>query len=442
MLRLTSIFASAVALIGLLACDETDPTGTDLTTTREGARVAVADSTTTRDSGVAISASSASLLGTIPLPISQSVNSSVSALYISQQGSGGAADFRIDNASNGGIAISGRTIGPGTAVAGITPAGTGGTAVDGTAYGGGMAGHFRIANSSSPQTALLSETTGGGAAVKGMAANASSNGTGGWFEAAGYGTAVNARNIGNGPGGVFTIIPSGSTQTALRGQTYGTGYAVHGIAQANGNAGVFENLSGGNTKPALYVKTNGTGWTGAFISNNTAAAGVTMQSKSSNVTLDAENSGSGFAAKFFGYGSAKGVYIQTQGGAGLQVVGGSKNAVVHTPSGAKALYTEESTEVWFTDYGFGKLTGGKVRILFDPSFAQTINPEDSYHVFVQPYGRAELYVAERTPLGFTVTLKDGDPNAEFSYRIVAKRLGFEGKRLEAAPWADQPQAGN
>ena len=58
-------------------------------------------------------------------------------------------------------------------------------------------------------------------------------------------------------------------------------------------------------------------------------------------------------------------------------------------------------------------------------------------MFVQPCGRAELYVAERSALGFTVALKDGDPNAEFSYRIVAKRLGFEGKRLERAPWGDQ-----
>jgi hypothetical protein len=32
MLRLTPIFAFAIAAIGLLACDENDPTGTDLTT--------------------------------------------------------------------------------------------------------------------------------------------------------------------------------------------------------------------------------------------------------------------------------------------------------------------------------------------------------------------------------------------------------------------------
>jgi hypothetical protein len=116
--------------------------------------------------------------------------------------------------------------------------------------------------------------------------------------------------------------------------------------------------------------------------------------------------------------------------------------VVHTPSGAKALYTEESTEVWFTDYGFGTLENGRARILFDPAFAQTINPDEPYHVFLQSYGDAELYVRERTPLGFEVVARAGAPNAKFSYRIVAKRLHFEGARLEPAPWADQLDAGS
>ncbi|MBK8048571.1 MAG: hypothetical protein IPK16_16505 [Anaerolineales bacterium] len=31
---------------------------------------------------------------------------------------------------------------------------------------------------------------------------------------------------------------------------------------------------------------------------------------------------------------------------------------------------------------------------------------------------------------------DGDPNAEFSYRIVARRLGYEDDRLERAPQSD------
>jgi hypothetical protein len=62
--------------------------------------------------------------------------------------------------------------------------------------------------------------------------------------------------------------------------------------------------------------------------------------------------------------------------------------------------------------------------------------DQPYHVFVQPYGRAELYVEERTSLGFVIMLKDGDPNAEFGYRVLAKRSGFENRRLERAPWAD------
>jgi hypothetical protein len=47
-----------------------------------------------------------------------------------------------------------------------------------------------------------------------------------------------------------------------------------------------------------------------------------------------------------------------------------------------------------------------------------------------------LYVEERTNLGFVVRAKDGDPNSEFGYRVVAKRSGFEAARLERAPWAD------
>jgi len=170
-----------------------------------------------------------------------------------------------------------------------------------------------------------------------------------------------------------------------------------------GNAASFENTKSTNGLPVVAVTNRGGGFAGVFLATTTIG---------------------------------RGVLIQTQGGAGLQVVGGSKNAVVHTPSGAKALYTEESSEVWFTDYGFGTLEHGRARILFDPSFAQTINPAEPYHVFLQSYGDAELYVQERTPLGFDVALRGGDPKAEFSYRIVAKRLGFEGKRLERAPWAD------
>jgi hypothetical protein len=426
--RLVTMALLAVVAVSVPGCDEQDPTGTDLTTSTEGAQAGFAASVVAADASATPTAAATS--AALPLPISQSVASSVEAFSIRQTGSGGAGDFRIENASSGEIALAGRTNGIGTAVYGTT---SNGTAVKGMVYGGGKAGHFEIANPGSPQTALLGKSNGGGPAVQGIATG---SGVGGWFDG-GLNSAINARNIGSGRAGEFSIIPTSNSKAALYAQTYGTGMAVNGVAQGQGNAGVFENKSATNTKPALYVNTQGAGWAGVFTAPNPGSKGVDIHSNSSIVTLAAENSGTGFAAKFFGYGSAKGVYIQTQGGAGLQVVGGSKNAVVHTPSGAKALYTEESTEVWFTDYGFGRLANGRTRVLLDPSFAQTINPDEPYHVFLQARGRAELYVGETTPLGFEVVLKDGDPSAEFSYRIVAKRLGFEGKRLEAAPWADR-----
>jgi hypothetical protein len=292
---------------------------------------------------------------------------------------------------------------------------TTGTAFSITQKGMGGVGFFMVDNTSNYHEALSAYTSGTGYAMKGIAGG---KGVGGFFSAGSGGT---------------------SSSDALQGYSYGNGNsnAVHGVAIGGAaRAGLFENQSSTNSNSALAVRTMGPGTAGVFLAPN-GGKGMFINSNSNDYTLDAQNSGTGFAAKFFGNGSAKGVYIQTQGGAGLQVVGGSKNAVVYTPSGAKALYTEESSEVWFTDYGFGKLENGRVRILFDPSFAQTINPNEPYHVFLQSYGDAELYVGERTPLGFEVTRRSGDPKAEFSYRIVAKRLGFEGKRLEPAPWADR-----
>ena len=38
--------------------------------------------------------------------------------------------------------------------------------------------------------------------------------------------------------------------------------------------------------------------------------------------------------------------------------------------------------------------------------------------------------------GFVVQSRDGDPGASFSYRLVARRLGYEETRLGRASWAD------
>jgi hypothetical protein len=368
--RFATVLLLAMATAVLPGCDEKDPTGTDVTTSSEGARVGAVVSADSAGGGIsaATAAADVTATGTIALPINQTVTTTGDAFSITQKGMGAMGLFMINNSSNYNAALTATTNGTGSAVRGI-------------AYGKGIGGLF--------------------------SAGGASGGT--------------------------------SSSDALQAYSFGNGTsnAVHGVASSAGaRAGLFENLSSTNANSALAVRTLGTGTAGVFLAPN-GGKGMFIDSHSSTNTLEARNTGTGFAAEFHGYGSAKGVYVETQGGAGLQVKGGTKNAVVATPSGAKALYTEESTEVWFTDYGFGKLEHGRARILFDPSFAQTINPDEPYHVFIQPYGRAEMYVQERTPLGFTVAIKDGDPGSEFSYRIVAKRLGFEGNRLEPAPWADQ-----
>lgn len=143
----------------------------------------------------------------------------------------------------------------------------------------------------------------------------------------------------------------------------------------------------------------------------------------------------GWAGMFTGIGNGIRVSVPA-GNVGLEVIDGTKNAVVGTEDGARLLYTEESTEVWFTDYGFGQLEEGVAVIPIDVIFAQTVNLEEPYHVFVQVYGDAEVYVTDRTAAGFEVHLRDGDPGVEFSYRVVGKRLGYEDDRLERAPWDD------
>jgi hypothetical protein len=147
------------------------------------------------------------------------------------------------------------------------------------------------------------------------------------------------------------------------------------------------------------------------------------------------NDSTGWAGMFTGIGNGIRVSVPA-GKVGLEVIDGSKSAVVGTEDGARLLYTEESTEVWFTDYGFGQLEDGLAVIPIDSVFAQTVNLEQPYHVFVQVYGDAEVYVTDRTAAGFEVHLRDGDPGVEFSYRIVGKRIGYEDDRLERAPWDD------
>jgi len=241
------------------------------------------------------------------------------------------------------------------------------------------------------------------------AENTSSSGFGvygvGWW--GGYGVYGKSPAYGVGGEGQIGIYGKSDGTHAVLGQNMGSGYGVAGTS-TNGIAGYFYNSNSANSKPSLKAMTKSAGW----------------------------------AAQFAGNGpDSKGVYISTMpGNKALQVAGGTKSAVVATSQGARSLYSEEASEVYFTDYGFGHLQNGRATITIDPLFAETVNLEKDYYVFLQPYGEAEVYLSKTTPKSFEVRLRakdtQGDANVKFAYRIVGKRLGFEQTRLEHAQWAD------
>jgi hypothetical protein len=273
---------------------------------------------------------------------------------------------------------------------------------------------------------------------------------GGYFSAdMGYGVyGVSTNNDGvrgegytgvKGEGQQTGVIGQSSSGTGVSGTTtsgegvYGSstsGYGVHG--------------SSDSSIPVIGVQTNYSeadlgvySMPGGLFGGINGVVGITKASNGYAVFGRDRSSLGGWAGSFFSDHGA-GVQISVpSGNTGLTVSSGTKNAVVATDEGSRLLYSEESTGVWFSDYGFGQLQDGLTVVPMDPVFAQTVNLAEPYHVFVQVYGDAEVYVAGRTPAQFEVRLRDGDPGTEFSYRIVARRLGYEKDRLEPAPWADQ-----
>lgn len=235
---------------------------------------------------------------------------------------------------------------------------------------------------------------GSGSAVGGYAL---ANGNGVWGHT--------STTSGIGVVGVQTTYSPADTGLWKPGGLFGGRNGVIGISKENGGYGVYgqnQSLTGDYSIGVYGESSSATGWAGYFWNN--AGNGVRVSSASGKV--------------------------------GLVVSGGSKSAVVATDEGSRLLYSEESSEVWFSDYGFGQLLDGMAVVAIDSLFAQTVNLAEPYHVFVQVYGDAEVYVSNRTARSFEVHLRDGDLSVEFSYRLVARRLGFEGDRLEPAPWAD------
>jgi hypothetical protein len=126
----------------------------------------------------------------------------------------------------------------------------------------------------------------------------------------------------------------------------------------------------------------------------------------------------------YGYGV---YYVGGLGGSG------TKSAIVRTSKGPVALYCQESPENWFEDFGEGRLIDGHCRIELDRLFLETVTINDQYpiKVFIQLRDDCMGVYVKTDNKGFDVyELQSGISNAAFTYRVVAKRKGFEGLRLK------------
>ncbi|MEO0114597.1 MAG: hypothetical protein ABIK93_03885 [candidate division WOR-3 bacterium] len=209
-----------------------------------------------------------------------------------------------------------------------------------------------------------------------------------------YGTASHSGS-GTAYGGWFRSSGSSSTNTGVYGE--GTEFGVYGKG----------------TEIGVY------GWASAT-SNARGVYGVANGYGSSAGYFEGDN----WAGTFVGHVQVGGNFY----------VYGSKNAVVKIDENEQRLvYCQESPEVWFEDFGEGQLKQGKADIQLDPTFLKTvtISEEHPMKVFVQLNDNCNGVYVKRGNTGFSVIeLNNGTSNAHFTYRVVAKRKGYENVRLE------------
>lgn len=219
----------------------------------------------------------------------------------------------------------------------------------------------------------------------------------------------------------------GSTQsTAGRGvygeasASSGTTYGMHGRSQSTGGRGVY----------GLASATSGSAFGVYGYSQSTAGRGVYGEASATTGTTYGVY---GRAQSSKGYG----VYAQGRLHAtGNFTAAGTKSAVVSLDNGEGVrLYAEEGTQNWFFDVGSGRIEEGMALVTIDPTFVQTVNTQVQYHVFLTPEGDCKgLYVTQKREDSFEVRELDGGKSTvPFSYRIVAKRKGYEEERLATVP---------
>lgn len=223
-------------------------------------------------------------------------------------------------------------------------------------------------------------------------------------------------------------------------------YGVHGVTNSVddiGSAGVFgESVTFGDHE--IGVKGDYAFW-------GAALAGIAWATDSSDMPTTGSAFGETNDMGVYGgvsYPTGIGVYALnediTATGYGsyvdgnFAVVTGTKSGSVPTKNGNQLVYSMESPEIWFEDFGQAMLSNGEVHITFDELFndAVLIDNQHPMHVFLQEQGDCNglYFIPDVNGKGFTVKEKQqGRSNITFSYRITAKRRFFQDHRFGVDP---------
>jgi hypothetical protein len=320
-----------------------------------------------------------------------------------------------------------------------------------------------LSTSSTTAAAISGSTTSASATGAGIYGQSSSN--------AGYGVyGANTSVSGSGVGG--------SGQTGVYGT--GTSYGVHGYVTGSADSGVYGQNTYSSSGYGVYGEGRfgvyGTGYYGVYgyssTTTGTTYGGVRGTAAGTDATstgvLGYSSDSDGFGTSGWSYGSGVGLgawswsgnlieaydgdypggdlefYVNQDGWAMANGGNGIFASVPGTPDTYRQLSAIQSPEVWFEDFGTGRLEAGRAVVTIDPRFAEMVSLEVGYHVYLTPLSEEALllFVTDKGPNGFTVqgVTLDGRPAAgAFDYRLVARRLGYEDVRLEEVVIESRPE---
>ncbi len=259
----------------------------------------------------------------------------------------------------------------------------------------------------------------------------------------------------DGPG-VFGSSASGDGVVGMSATTTKSGVFGFNPSSAGVAFGVFGRCDSPNGAGVAGRNVNGEAVSG-FSDGNIGVAGTSgayigVYGLGPHMGLEAEGGNAGALAfsptghGVIGIAHTRGKYAGAFSGdvliAGSLTVLGAvpKSAAVRVGKEYRRLYTMESPESWFEDFGEASLRRGRATVRLPADFAPLVHT-NGYHVFVTPHGDCGgLFVSSRTRTQFEVReLNGGRSSVGFSYRIVAKRKDIPGKRLEKVKLPDLPK---